>query len=140
MSDYLALGGPLPASMGGCADLLHDLKELRLQMQKEVDKIAARESEVRNHLIENLSKRDDTGAAGRRYRAQVVTKTKYRVLTGDGQDGWGLVYSWIRKNDRFDMLQKRLSDKAVEDWVAENGRELPGTEKFNAVDISITKI
>lgn len=140
MPDYLTLGGPLPQSLGGCADLLHDVRELRLQMEKEADTIKRRESEIKEHLITNLSKRDDTGSAGRRYRAQVKTTTKMRVATGDGQDGWGMLYAWIRQNDRFDMLQRRLSDKAVEDWVADNGQPLPGTEKFNAVDISITKI
>ena len=140
MSDYMTLGGPMPPSIGRCADLYHDIRDVRLAMQKQVEAIEAREREVKNHIIDNLSKSIDTGAAGLRYRAQIVTKTKYVVSRAEGVDGWGVLFSWIRKNDAFHMLQKRLNDKAVEDWVAENGRELPGTERFNAVDVSITKI
>lgn len=136
--DMLAVGAPLPASHGRCADLYHDVRELRLLMEKEVEWIAAREREVREHLIASLSKGADTGAAGLRYRAQVVSKPEVRVSEERG--GWGAVFAWIRKNDRFDMLQKRLAAKAVDEWCADNGRELPGTETIQVPSLSITKI
>src|SRR5579872_6863440 len=49
--DILEPGAPLPVSLGSCADLLHDVRTLRLSMQKEVDVIEAREKEIRDHLI-----------------------------------------------------------------------------------------
>lgn len=141
--DMLQKGAPLPVSMGRCADLYHDVRELRLAMEKEVEAIKARESEIQEHIINNLSKGDDTGAAGLRYRAQVTTKRK-PILAGVSeiypQGGWGILCSWIRKNDRFDMLQKRLSDKAVMDWQEQENRILPGIEMMNVPSLSITKI
>lgn len=132
-------GGPMPAAIGRCADLYHDLRELRLAMEKEVEKVKARETEVQEHIINNLSKGEDTGAAGLRYRAQVVPKSKPIILTGD-VNGWGLLCSWIRKNDRFDMLQKRLSDGAVMDWNEQEKRILPGTDIIDVKTLSVTKI
>ncbi len=37
MANWLEKGGPMPASLGACADLLHDVRELRLQMAKQVE-------------------------------------------------------------------------------------------------------
>lgn len=134
----LEVGSPLPVSMGRCADLYHDVRELRLLMEKEVAKIKARESEISEHLIASLSKGADTGAAGLRYRAQIVQKDVVRVT--DERGGWGALFSWVRKNDRFDMLQKRLADKAVADWMEQEKRELPGTETIRVPQVSVTKI
>jgi hypothetical protein len=133
----------LPTSIGRCADLLHDVRALRLAMAKEVEEVEAFEREVKEHIISNLSKSEDSGAAGLRYRAQRVTKAVPRVVTSDDAgepvDGWGQFWGYVRQTGRFDLLQKRLSDKAVKDmWEA--GEVIPGVEKFNSVDVSITKI
>lgn len=142
-NDIMRVGTPLPASMGRCADLYHDVRELRLAMEKEVAEIKARENEINEYLIANLTKGEDTGAAGLRYRAQVVTKRK-PIISGDvaayPEGGWGAFTSWVRKNDRFDMLQKRLSDKAIMEWQEENGRTVPGLEMMQVPSLSVTKI
>lgn len=124
----------MPASIGRCADLYHDVRELRLAMEKEVEEIKAREIEVQEHIIRTISKSDDTGAAGLRYRAQVVAKPRPRIVE------WGLLTSWIRKNDRFDVLQKRLADAAVMEWNEAEHRILPGTEVILLPTLSVTKI
>lgn len=134
MDDRFVKGTPLPQSVGRCADLYHEVREIRLAMEKETEVVKSRESEIKEHIINNLSKSDDTGAAGLRYRAQIVMKDVYKVLD------WPVLHSWIRKNDRFDMLEKRLSKKAAEDFVVEEKRLLPGTELVHVPDVSITKI
>lgn len=130
----LAVGSPLPKSIGACADLYNDVRTVRLAMDKEAKAVKDRETEIREHIIANLGKSEDTGAAGKRYRAQIVVKDVVRVVD------WGLLHSWIRKNDRFDMLQKRLGETAATDWIAEEKRMLPGCEVIKVPDVSITKI
>ncbi len=126
-------GSPLPPSIGLCADLFAEVRELRLAMQKHVDAVKAREKEVKDFIIDNLSKSDDTGAAGRKYRAQIVSKEVPTLKD------WDAFTAFVVAHSRFDLLQKRLSDKAVKDlW--EDGAEVDGVEKFNAIDVSITKI
>lgn len=134
MTSILEVGGPLPAAMGRCADLYHDIREMRLAMEKQVEAIKARETEVQEHIIANLSAGADTGAAGLRYRAQVVVKPKPRIAD------WGILTAWVRKNDRFDMLQHRLSDNAALEWMENEGRQLPGTETIQTKTLSVTKI
>lgn len=133
----LELGAPLPGSIGRCADLYNDVRQLRLAMDKEVDAIKAREAQIREHIIDNLSKSQDTGAAGLRYRAQIVMKDVPKVSEEKG--GWAAVWAHIQQTGQFDLLQKRLGEKAVaERWAA--GEAIPGVEKMKIPDVSITKI
>lgn len=126
-------GSELPKNLGECADLYAEVRELRLAMQKHTDAMKERESEIREHIISNLSKREETGAAGRRYRAQIVLKTVPTIKD------WNVLTNYVRESGRFDLLQKRVSDTAVKDlW--EEGNEVPGVEKFQNVEVSITKI
>lgn len=133
----LELGAPMPKSVGRCADLYHDVRELRLLMEKEVEAVKARETEIQEHIINNLSKSDDTGAAGLRYRAQVRTEDKPQV--SDDKGGWPALWAYIKKHDRFDLLQKRLGEKAIADmWDA--GESVPGVAVVHVPKLSITKI
>jgi hypothetical protein len=134
--DPLALGSPMPKSLGRCADLFHDVRELRLMMEKECEAIKARETEIQEHIIRTLPK-GDTGASGLRYRAQINTDTKPQV--SDEKGGWPAVWKFIKQNDRFDLLQKRLGEKAITDMWAD-GVEVPGVAKVHVPKLSITKI
>jgi hypothetical protein len=134
MSDNnLEVGAPMPHSIGRCADMYHEVRELRLAMQKETEAVEAREKEIKAYIIDNLSKSDDTGAAGLRYRAQIVMKVTAKIAD------WGVFTSWVRKHDRFDCLQKRVTETAIKDLWAER-EAVPGIEKVNIPDVSITKI
>ena len=135
LPNVMQVGAALPQSIGRCADLYHDIRELRLAMEKEVEEVKARETEIQEHIINTLSSSDDTGAAGLRYRAQVITKRKPRLAD------WGTFTAWVRKNDFFHMLQRRLNEKAVDEWLADNpDRTAPGTEMVQVKTVSITKI
>lgn len=132
-TDPLELGAPMPKSYGRCADLFKEVQALRLAMDKEVAAVKAREAEIKEYLIANLSKSDDTGAAGLKYRAQIVMKDVPRATD------WHKLWDYIAENNRFDLLQKRLGEKAVMDML-EQGEKLPGVEVVHVPDVSITKI
>lgn len=126
-------GGPIPSSPGRVADLYKEVEDLAREMQRETDVVKQRASELKEHLIQTLSKSDDTGAAGLRYRAQIKTVTKPKPTD------WDAIYKFIVDNDRFDFLQKRLSDRAVMDMI-EAGEKVPGVERIHIPTVSITKI
>jgi hypothetical protein len=131
--DPLEVGAPLPKSVGLCADLYSEVRALRLAMDKEVEQVKKREAEIREHIISNLSKSDDTGAAGLKYRAQIVTKSVPKLTD------WSAFTGYILENDRFDLIQKRPSDKAIMDMLAD-GKAIPGIEQMHIPEVSITKI
>lgn len=133
LNNPLLVGATMPKSIGRCADLYHDVRELRLMMEKEAEDIKKRETEIQEHIIANLSKSDDTGAAGLRYRAQVKTETKPQIAD------WAAFTAYVAEHDRFDLIQKRLGEKAVGDlWEA--GEAVPGVAKVHVPKLSITKI
>jgi hypothetical protein len=75
----------------------------------------------------------ETGAAGKHHRVQVVRKKKYRV----SPEKWDSFFKWVAKNNRFDLLQKRISDDAVKATVEESRKKIPGVEPFDYVTVSL---
>jgi hypothetical protein len=132
----LQIGQPMPTSIGLCADEYHALRQLRLAMEKETAAVKAREDEVEDYIINNLSKSDDTGAAGKFYRAQIKVDTAPKLAEGAG---WQALTAHVARTGEFDLLQKRLNNTAVKDrWDA--GADVPGVERMRVVKVSITKI
>ncbi len=122
-----------PKALGACADKLFELRNKRLAEQKKVDEIAAEESALKNHIIENLPKSEASGVAGKLARVTVVTKQVPQVKD------WDAFYKYVKKTGSFDLIQKRLTDAAIKErWEA--GKEVPGVEHFNAVSVSINKV
>lgn len=123
----------IPKKLGAVADLLYTTKERRLAQQKLVDSLQEQETKLRDYLIENLPKSESTGVAGVVCRASIVVRTVPQVAD------WGGFFKHIKKTGDFELLQKRVSSKAVEErW--ESGKEVPGVKKFNAVTVSLNKI
>ena len=122
-----------PKALGACADKLFELRNKRLAEQKKVDEIAAEESALKNHIIENLPKSEASGVAGKLARVTVVTKQVPQVKD------WDAFYKYVKKTGSFDLMQKRLTDAAIKErWEA--GKEVPGVGHFNAVSVSINKV
>lgn len=122
-----------PKALGACADKLYQLRALRLAEQKKVDAIEAEESALREHIISTLPKSEASGVAGKVARVAVLTKTVAQV-----QD-WDALYKYVARTKQFDLLQRRVSDAAVKArW--EDGKAVPGVDKFNAVTVSVTKL
>jgi hypothetical protein len=127
-------GIEIPQSVGRRADLYAEVRQMRLDMEKEVERVKAVETKIKESIIADLSQSPDTGAAGLKYRAQLVKKEKPKLAD------WGVFTSWIRKNDRFDMIEHRIAQRAVMDYYEEEGRLPPGTEIIVLPDVSITKV
>lgn len=128
-------GAAVPATMGLCADEYHYVRAVRLAMQKDVDVVQEREKELYEHMIETLSK-GDSGAAGKFYRVQ--RRPDSECLVPKVED-WAAVFAFVKSSDRFDLLQKRISDTAVTAmWDA--GEIVPGVGKIIVPKLSVTKI
>ncbi len=130
-------GAPIPANMGAVADEYAQTRQFRLAMEKIVEPVQERESELRQHMIKNLEKsRDegkDTGAAGKLYRVQIKDKETPKVTD------WTVFHGYIQETGRFDLLQKRLSDKAIMEMV--DADQTPdGIETVLVPDVSVTKV
>jgi hypothetical protein len=130
-----AEGDPMPEHLGQVADEYKRVSGIRLDMDKEVAKVKARETELKNHLIDNIDADSEAGVMGRNYQA--IIKTNYRPRMD--AEYWPQFYAFVAENDRFDLLQKRLSDTAVMELL-NAGEEVPGVERMTVKDVSIRKV
>ena len=134
LDERFVKGAAIPAGVGAMADLYAEVRDKRLAMEKEAESVKARETEIHNVILSALSESTDTGAAGSRYRVQLVTKTRQHVKD------WPTLFGFIRQYDLFDLLQKRLSDKAAAEFVETHKQPLPGVENVQVPTLSFNKI
>lgn len=123
----------LPKSLGACVDIYHAKRAERLAANKLVEAMKAEEAAIVNHIIDNLSKKDEGGAVGKLYKGIVVTEDVPQV------DDWEAFYKYIKKTGSFDLLNRAINAASVRArWDA--GKVIPGMTKFTAVKLSVTKV
>jgi hypothetical protein len=126
-------GGPVPEGLGAMADEYSEVRNERLRIEKEAAGVKARESELYNIIMSVLDESTDTGASGQTYRVQRIEKERQNVKD------WPAFWSYIQQHGAFELLQKRLNDKAVREMV-EGGEALPGIEAEMVATLSFTKV
>lgn len=129
----------LPKTLAACADELYELREARYALQKQVDEMKKHETLLKDQIINNLSKSEATGVAGKVAKVAIKTGTAYSVTD------WDAVHDYILKHVKKDpgvwaIMQKRVSDSAIKDMVEAGGKPPPGVERVTTVDISLTKV
>ena len=119
-------------SLGDLIDDLYTKRATRLTAQKEVDKAKAIETTAKDALIKALQDIGIQKGTGLIATASLKT-VRVPVITD-----WDQIYKYVRENDRFDLLHKRLSEVAWRDSL-ELDQLVPGTEPSNEVELSLTK-
>lgn len=122
-----------PKALGACADLLFRLKAERLAAQKRLEAMQRDESALKEHIIAALPKSQASGVAGKVARVTVYNKEIPQV------EDWEKLYAYVKKKGRFDLLQRRLSEKAVSDML-EDGEKVPGVKVFKTPTVSLNKV
>lgn len=102
----------------------------RLAEAKKVEALEVTEKKLKALVIAKMMESKQTSTGGQKYGANYSRKEK--PTTGD----WQKLYAYIKENDAFDLLQKRLTETAVTArW--EDGEEIPGIVKFPVDDITM---
>ncbi len=123
----------MPRTAAQAADLLYQVREQRLAMQRDVDELAKVETQLKDFFINSLPKSDASGIAGRLARVQITTKIIPTV------EDWDKLYAFVKKQNAFYLLQRRVSESAVKElW--ENNKQVPGVGQFLAPSVSCTKL
>ena len=122
-----------PKRIGTCADHLYQLQIERLSLQRAVDSIKIKEVMLREHIINTLPKSNASGIAGKLARVTVVTQDVPQV-----QD-WPKFYAYLARTKSFDLLQRRLNNKAViERW--DDKKKVTGVGTFPVTKVSLNKV
>ena len=131
--DRFIKGTQIPAGVGAQADEYSAVREERLRVEKIAQGIKDRETEIFNCIMATLSESTDTGASGKFYRVQRVEKEVNQVKD------WPAFYDYVQKNGSFELMQKRLNDKAVREQI-EGGEVLPGVAVEIVPTLSFRKV
>lgn len=120
--------------MGEVADALYELRQQRLEVQKEVTKLEEKERELKAWLIDNLPKSQASGVSGKLARATIITKEEPTIA--DERK----FRRYINKTKRYELAYKlRPAGAAIKEAWAE-GEEIPGIKPFTVVSVSLNKI
>lgn len=126
------MNGPFPTDLGGCIDALYNLRVERLSAEKVVKGMKSQELALSVRIKELLDAISLEAGSGR-----LATGSVIHSVEPTAKD-WPAIYKFITENDAFDMLQRRLSPLAVKErW--DEGIIVPGIEKFDTWDLSLTK-
>lgn len=118
--------------LGELIDDLFKTRTDRLALDKQVKALKSTETELREQI---LTKLDEQGMAkGSGLTATCGINTSIEPVCAD----WEKIHEYIRTENRFDLVQKRLSAPA---WrgLLEDGIQVPGTEQMTVRDLSLTK-
>lgn len=118
--------------LGAAIDALYDLRESRLDLERQAKVLKAKEQEQRIAILDCL---DASGLA--KATGSLATAGK-KITTIPLVTDWDLVFQYIKEKDRFDMIQKRISVTAWRETLDNEGL-VPGTEAVEDVDITLTK-
>lgn len=123
-----------PKALGACADRLYKLREQRLSQQKVAEELKAEEVALKQHIIDTLPKSEASGVAGKVARVTVVVKEEPQIKDQDA------FRKYLNKTKRFDLAYAlRPSGPAIRElW--DEGKDVPGVEKFNVVTVSLNKV
>lgn len=122
-----------PAELARLVDAYYQKREERLALQREVDKLDTQEKEFKALIISSLRDEKITSIGGKLKRATLNTKNKPSV------NNWPALYAHIRETGEFDLLQRRLTETAVQvRW--EDKLVVPGVVPFPVDDLSLSNI
>lgn len=122
-----------PKELGACADLLYKLKAERLAMAKVLEAKEKEEKALKEHIIATLPKSKASGVAGKVARVTVTTKEIPQV------EDWPKFYAYVKRHNRFDLMQRRVAEKAVNDML-EEGEKVPGIKVFKTPVVGLNKV
>lgn len=126
-----------PSKLGACIDLAYSLRAERLAFQKQMEdrleEMKAEEKAINDHIINSFTKSDINGAKGSICTASLIPFTVPHVKD------WPAVWAWIAKNKAWDLMEKRMAKVAYRERL-EAGQAIPGVERFDGVNLSLTKI
>lgn len=117
---------------GEIANLRYDMQQERKEAAAHVDTLKKAERKLDDFILENLLFGDTTKAGGS--RGNISRSLTQIAVVND----WQALFAFIKENDAFELLQKRVGVTACKERWA-NEIEIPGVERGNAVKVHVSK-
>lgn len=119
-------------TLGESIDALYQARAARLAKAKEAKDLQAAEVAAKLEVLRLLGEAGLEKASGKLATAGILTEDVPYVKD------WDALYGYIKENERFDLLQRRIGVVAWRD-LFKDGVLIPGTEAGVDTDLSLTK-
>ena len=129
----LELGDPVPMALGECADAYGIVRDRRLALEAEAERIKKRESELVTHILARMTQEKETVAGGSRNRV-----TRHPTRTVQITD-WAALTAWVAKTGNTEVLYKRVNAAAAIEVEAAGGGLPDGTAAVNGEKLTVSK-
>lgn len=120
-------------TLGQLIDQYYEQRQKRIEAARKVDKMKTEEGLMKARIMEQMDEWGLGKASGANATCGITTSIKPEIVD------WDEVYKYIREEDRFDLLQKRMSVTAWRDMVLDGGELVPGTMVNEIRDLSLTR-
>jgi hypothetical protein len=105
---------------------LAEARAARLAADKVAEELKHKETVLKTQLIEAMQAQNLSVAGNAKVFFTLRTKTREQVVD------WESFYEYIKQNDAFDLLQRRVNEAAIR----EREGEVPGVEQYEYPDLS----
>ena len=123
-----------PETVGGLIDELFLIREQRRKLAETDKDLREQYSELEVRLIAALDLQETTQARGRSATATLNEEELATVID------WDQVHEYIRNQNAFFLLQRRINSAAWREAAAERGEPIPGTTVFKRRTIALRRI
>ena len=113
-------------------DLFCTIRNQRLDADKEAAALKKQETELKDEIIAHMEESGSYNAGGHVGAVERHVKPKASIKN------WPEVYEFIKEHDAFDILYRRVNEKAITDR-QELGEVVPGIEWFPVSTLSVSK-
>ncbi len=108
------------------------LRNKRKALEAEAEAVGKEERALKDFLIENFKDTELKEVSTSAGKAKLTIRTIPQMDAESG--GWDAIFNYVKKNDAFDLLQKRLHEAACKErW--DGGEQIPGVKKFFKKDL-----
>ena len=121
-------------TVGGLIDELFLLREQRRKLAETDKSLQAQYADLEAKLIAALDLQETTQARGRSATA-TLNEEELATVTD-----WSQVHEFIRSQNAFFLLQRRINSAAWREAAAERGEPIPGTTVFKRRTIALRRI
>lgn len=119
-----------PQTLGAMIDRMHALRLRKREIGREEKEINEQLKALEDGIIAKLDSEDIGSSRGKNATATISEDIVPQI------DDWDKVYAFIKENDAFYMLQRRMAVTVYREMI-ESGQELPGTTPLKKRSISL---
>lgn len=52
---------------------------------------------------------------------------------------WSVFHQWLMENNRLDLLERRVAQRALHEWREETGKIPPGLNAFSETEVNVRR-